>query len=261
MRTMIKGKSIWPILLIIPLLWHGMASRVEACPGCWAGYGPGAERLNKPLADLRIIYEKEGRNALPYIRKALITSTDPLVMRRAATYIVELKDTESIPLMEDMLHALVKRVAFSKFGLGTYDFQGRLAVAHALINFGPSTIVDRIWERYDRLDLDRKSEVPYILNGLKDPKLDERLLEIVNREEDHQLMMGALDVLSFGGSTKALPALRSKVAEWRDKSTKLSANPHPDGPVLYYVPLRIKAEKAISAIEERSTKTDSALSG
>jgi len=260
MRAMMKGKLIW-LVLLIALLWHGMGSSVEACPMCWAGYGPGAERLNKPLADLRIIYEKEGRDALPYIRKALITSTDPLVIRRAATYIVELKDAESIPLMEDMLHALVKRVAFSKFGLGTYDFQGRLTVAHALINFGPSTIADRIWQRYDRLDQDRKSEVPYILNGLKDPKLDERLLEIVNREEDHQLMMGALDVLSFGGSTDTLPALRSKAAEWRDKSAQPSGNPHPDGPVLYYVPLRIKAEKAIAAIEERSEKTDSALSG
>ena len=256
---MMKRKPIW-LLLLIALLWQGMASRVQACPACWAGYGPGAERLNKPLADLRIIYEKEGRNALPYIRKALITSTDPLVIRRAAGYIVELKDTESIRLMEDMLHALVKRVAFSTFGLGTYDFQGRLTVAHALIKFGPSTIVDRIWERYDRLDLDRKSEVPYVLNGLKDPKLDERLLEILNREENHQLMMGALDVLSFGGSTEVLPVLRSKAAEWRDKGAQPAPNPHPNGPVLYYVPLRIKAEKAISAIEERSKKTDSAIS-
>ncbi len=252
MRAMTKGKNIWLLVLIIPFLWHGMGSRVEACPACWTGYGPGAERYNKPLADLRIIYEKEGRGALPYIRTALITSTDPLLIRRAATYIVELKDAESIPLMEDMLHALVKRVAFSKFGLGTYDFQGRLIVAHALINFGQTTIADRIWERYDRLDPDRKSEVPYILNGLKDPKLDERLLEIVNREEDHQLMMGALDVLAFGGSAEALPALRSKAAEWRDKGAEPPGNPRPDGPVLYYVPLRIKAEKAISGIEERT---------
>jgi len=245
------GKYFW-VLFLIPWLWHGLGSVAHACPACWAGYGKGDERFNKPLADLRIIYEKDGRDALPYIKKALTTSTDPLVLRRAAGYIVELNDTDSIPLFEDMLSMLVKRVAFSSFGLETYDFKGRLAVAHALVKFGPTKLGDKIWKRYDRLDLKRKSEVPYILNALQDPKLTERLLEILNREEDHQLMMGALDVLAVGGSVQALPALRSKVVEWSDRTTGTGTNPNPDAPVIYYAPLRINAEKAISAIEERS---------
>jgi len=246
-----KRRYIW-LFLLIPLLWHGLGSYAEACPACWRGYGPGQERFNKPLADLRKIYEKEERDALPYIKEALMTSTDPLVMRRAANYIVELNDTDSILIFEDMLSVLVKRVAFSSFGLDTYDFQGRLAVAHALVKFGPTKLGDKIWEKYDRLDLKRKSEVPFILNGLQDPHLDERLVDILIREEDHQLMMGALDVLAIGGSTEALPALRSKVEEWTDRATGTGTNPNPDAPVIYYAPLRIKAEQAIFAIEERS---------
>ncbi len=247
---MTKTKYIW-LLLLIPLVWHTLGSLAHGCAGCWAGYGPGQERFNKPLADLRKIYEEQGRDALPYIKEALKTSKDPLLMRRAAGYIVELNDTESLPLFEDLLSVLLKRVAFSSFGLDTYDFQGRLAVAHALVNFGPTKLGDKIWERYDRLDFNRKSEVPYILNALQDRKLDERLLEILNREDDHQLMMGALDVLAIGGSTDSLPVLRSKIVEWSNKSTE-TVDTNPDTPVLYYSALRIKAERSISAIEERS---------
>jgi hypothetical protein len=250
-KFMTKRKYIW-LFLLIPFLWHGLGSHAEACAGCWRGYGPGAERFNKPLADLRKIYEKDGRDALPYIKQVLMTSPDPLVMRRAAGYIVELNDTDSIALFEDMLSVLVKRVAFSTFGFGTYDFQGRLAVAHALVKFGPTKVGDKIWKKYDRLDLKRKSEVPYILNALQDPHLEERLVEILNREEDHQLMMGALDVLAIGGTAQTLPALRSKAVEWSDKGAETTDNPNPNDPVLYYSALRIKAERTISAIEEQS---------
>jgi len=223
---------------------------VEACEACFAGYGSGDERFNRPLADLRKIYEKEGRNALPYIRQALMKSPDPLVMRRAAGYIVELRDTDSIPLFEAMLLALVKKGTFSTFGLGTHDSQRRLTVAHTLVKFGPTEIGDRIWEKYDRLDVKRKSEVPSVLNALEDPKLTERLLEIVNRKENHLLMMGALAVLANGGTTEALAALRSKVEEWSDEAAEPVDDSNPDPPA--YSALRIMAERAISAIEERT---------
>jgi hypothetical protein len=245
---MTKRKYIW-LFLLIPLLWHGLGSYAEGCAGCWAGYGPGAERFNKPLADLRIIYEKDGRDALPYIREALRTSTDPLVMRRAAGYIAELNDTDSIPFFEQILSEILKRVAFSRFGFDSYGFQRRLAAAHALPKLGPTKVGEKIWKKYGRLDPNRKFEVPYILNALQDPNLDERLLEILSRKDDHQLMLGALDVLAIGGSAEVLPALRFKVVEWSDSPQ--SADTDPDAPVLYYSALIIKADLAISAIENR----------
>jgi len=244
-----KRRYIW-LFLLIPLLWHGLGCYGEACEACFAGHGSGDERFNKPLADLRKIYEKEGRNALPYIRQALMKSPDPLVVRRATGYIVELRDTDSIPLFEDMLLALVKKGAFSTFGLGTHDSQRRLTVAHALVKLGPTEIGDRIWEKYDRLDVKRKSEVPYVLNALEDPKLTERLLDIVNREENHLLMMGALAVLANGGTTEALAALRSKVEEWSAEPAEPVDDSNPDPPA--YPALIIMAERAISAIEERT---------
>jgi hypothetical protein len=249
MIALTTRRYIW-LFLLIPLVWHGLGCSVEACEACWAGYGSGDERFNKPLADLRKIYEKEGRNALPYIRQALMTSPDPLVKRRAAGYIVELGDTDSIPLLEDMLLALVKRVAFGTFGLSTYDFQGRLIVAHTLVKFGRTEIGDRIWEKYDRLGVKRKSEVPYLLNALEDPKLTERLLEIVNRKENHLLMMGALAVFAIGGTTEDRPALRSKVKEWSAEPSEPTDDSHPDPPA--YPALIMMAERAISAIEKRT---------
>jgi HEAT repeat protein len=237
------------LFLCLFLFLLGWTYQVEACVFCWTGYGKGDERLNKPLADIRIIYEKEGRGALPYIRQTLQTSTDPLVIRRAATYIVALNDRDSIPLLEDMLRELTKRVSFSSFGQDTYNFQGRLAVAHALVKLGTTEVADEIWGKYERLEFSRKSEVPYVLNALDDPQLDERLLQILDREEDHQLKMAALDAFALGGSPKALPALEARVAQWNNVGNETIDKAN-DDPV-YYSVLRVKGEQAIFAIEDR----------
>jgi hypothetical protein len=53
-------------------------------------------------------------------------------------------------------------------------------------------------------------------------------------------------------SERLLPVLRSKVGEWSGKAAQTMDNPDPDAPVLYYTPLRIKTERAISAIKERT---------
>jgi hypothetical protein len=240
------------VFFLMILFLSATGNDAQACFACWAGYGPGEERFNKPLADLRIIYEQKGSDALPYIRKALTTSTDPLVIKRAAGYIVDLNDRNSIPLLEDLLSSLLKRVAFSSFGLGTPDYQGRLAVAHALAKFGPSDMCDKIWKKYDKLGLNRKSEVPFILNALLDPRLTERLLKILCKEEDHQLMIGALDVLALGGGVEALPILSQKTRDWQNTDTKTTHSLKKGTPLLYYSALEIKARRAISAIETRS---------
>jgi hypothetical protein len=228
----------------------GWPRQVEGCVFCWTGYGEGDERLNKPLADIRIVYEEKGREALPYIRATLLTSTDPLVLRRATKYIVELNDRDSIPLLEDMLRELGKRVSFSSFGLDTFNFQGRLAVAHALVQLGSTETANESWSKYERLEFSRRSEVPYVLNALDDPQLDERLLQILDREEDHQLKMGALDAFALGGSRRALPALNARVVYWNDMSKK-AVNKAGDDPVNYYSVLKLKGEQAIFAIEDR----------
>ena len=225
-----------------------------ACFACWAGYGPGEERLNKPLADLRIVYETKGKGSLPYIRDALTTSTDPLVIKRAADYIVKLNDRDSIPYLEDVLSQLTKRVAFSTFGIGTPGYQGRLAVAHALAKLDSPNFADHIWHKYDELGLDRKSEVPYLLNALEDPDLTMRLVTILNYAEDHQLMVGALNVLASGGSSAALAVLREKAGQWEARADQPLDTGKPDNPILHYSVLEIKARRAIDAIEARCNR-------
>ena len=240
------------LLISIFIVFYAWGNMAYACPACYIGSGSGNKRDNKPLTDLRKIYEEKGKDALPYIREALKTGTDPLVIKRAANYLVVLNDTESIPQMENMLLDLIKRVAFTTFGLGIPEFRSRLAVAHALIKFGPTTVGDRIWEKYDRLDWKRKDEVPYILNALKDPRLDERMITILNKAEDHQLMLGALEVLAIGGSAKDLPYLESMATEWRNKGTGTGTNPRPDAQEIDYMPLTIRADNAIYLIKRRN---------
>ncbi len=50
--------------LLLIFLFNATAGLAEACPACWAGYGPGAERFNKALADLRIMYETQGKDMI-----------------------------------------------------------------------------------------------------------------------------------------------------------------------------------------------------
>jgi hypothetical protein len=245
---MVKGIQHVLILLFV---FNAAAGLAEACAGCWTGYGPGAERFNKALADLRIIYETEGKDALPQIKKVLKQSSDPLVQKRAIGYLAALEDPETVPLLEDILYDLVKRVSFSTFGVGSIPFQTRLAAAHTLANLESTRMADKIWRRYDRIDFARKSEVPYVLNALGDPRLNERLSDIVNRCEDHQLMVGALNVLAMGGNEKVLPFLRLKVDEWRNKPAEIDIAASSFSAVEYSI-WRIKAEQAILKIEERN---------
>ena len=104
----------------------------------------------------------------------------------------------------------------------------------------------------DRLGWKRKDEIPYILNALKDPHLDERMITILNKSEDHQLMLGALEVLSIGGSQKALPYLVSMAKEWRNKGAGRGANPRPGAQEIDYMPLTIRADNAIYLIKRRN---------
>ncbi len=120
------------LFLIVLLFTSSPKNQASACPACWAGYGSGDERFNKPLADLRILYEKEGRGALPVIRELAKSHDDPVVKDRAISYLVELEDKAIVPMLEDIITDLTKRVSFSSFGRDSLDFQRRLRAAHAL---------------------------------------------------------------------------------------------------------------------------------
>lgn len=248
-------KKFYYLLIIFAFFPLSLSQIAQACPACWAGYGSGDERFNKPLAELRLLYEREGRGALPAIREALKNQNDPLVKQRAADYIGELKDIESLPLLEQEILEITKKVSFSNFGLGIPEFQTRLKIAHILANLGAKELADRLWAKYDQLDIQRKMEVPYLLNALNDAKLTERLAKILERSEDHQLMLGAIDVLGMGGDSKALPFLRAKLIEWeRIKREDIGAISS-DKPIIYYSVLKIKAAEAISQIEDRQKKS------
>jgi HEAT repeat protein len=245
-------KKIFVDLILVLMVFFLQGTVANACPLCGLAVDESAdERFNKPLANLRILYEQNGKDALPDIRELLRVSADPAVIQRAANYLVDLDDRESFHQMESMLLDLVKQVAFTTFGPGTPGFHSRLSVAYALRRFGPTTVGDRIWEKYDRLDWNRKSEVAYILSALKDPHLDQRMATILNKEEDHQLMQGALEAMIVSGSHESLPFLRSKVKAWVNKPNGIGTNPRPDAPTINYKWLRMKAETAIFFIDNR----------
>ncbi len=206
-----KNIFLWLLFMVLffSLSW---GSNAEGCAACVAAGQLAKENQNRALYALRILYEKEGRAALPTIRESLKSNDNPPLQIRAAGYVVELKDTDSVPLLEEILSELVKRVTFSTFGVRSAEFQTRLFVAHSLAKLGSTRIADRIWERYDQINLQRKMEVPYILNALGDPRLTERLSGIISRSEDHQLMMVTLDVLAMGGNSQtfALPPIEAR---------------------------------------------------
>lgn len=234
------------ILLIISLLYP---PQTLGCPDCWGGYGPGEERYNKPLADLRIIYENHGDQAIDAIHEAFISSKDHLVKQRAIDYIVQLNATGSIPLLEKELYELIKRVSWSAFGVGTPEYDTRVKVAQALAGFGANTIADKLWFGYENLDRPRKSEIPYILFFLNEPLAVDRTIEILNNEKDHILILGALEVLSLAADEKAIPAIRDKMHAW-DIDRQFADSKRRIG-ALEFTIRHIKAQKAIDKIEYR----------
>jgi hypothetical protein len=244
-------RKVCVALIFILIVFFLRTTVAQACSACALDYAED-ESYNQPLADLRAVYEQKGKDAIPDIREALIkASTDRWVVQRAVNYLADLDDRESIPQMEDILLALVKQVAFTTYGVNSPGYHCRLSVAYALRRFGPTSVGDRIWEKYDRLDWKRKSEVPDILSALKDPHLEERMFAILNKEEDHQLMQGALEVMTADGNQQSLHFLHSKVKAWTDKPNGIGTNPRPKEPTIYYKLLVAKAKTAISSIERR----------
>ena len=248
----IKKRKYLLLLLLIPLFSHLLGGKAEGCAACEAAGKLANESENKAFYALRILYERKGRAALPFIRRGLKLDNNLPAQMRAVGYIAELNDTESIPQLEKILSELVKRVSFSTFGLKTTDFRRRWIVAYTLGTLGAPGMADRIWARYDRFTLSKKMEAPSILAALADPKLTEHLMGIISRCEDHQLMIVTLDTMATGGNAQSLPFLRSKIVEWEAKAAENSESVNIDTQVDYFV-LSRKAAQIIPKIEERLT--------
>lgn len=245
-----KGRKYLWLLLLTAFCSHLFGDSAQGCAACVAAGKLAKERENKAFYALRILYEKKGRAALPLFRRALQLEDNPPAQMRAVGYVADLNDTESIPQLERILSELFKRVSFSRFGVETAEFQKRWIVAYALGTLGASGIAERIWARYDRFTLAKKTEVPQILAALGDPLLTEHLMGIINRCEDHQLMIATLNALAKGGNAEAVPFLRSKIIEWESKAAETSGRVDPDTGVDYFV-LSRKAAQVIPKIEER----------
>lgn len=249
--AMTKGRYLW-LLLLVPLGLHFLGGNAEGCAACVAAGKLARESENKAFYALRILYESKGRAALPVIRRALKLDTNPPAQMRAAGYLADLNDTESIPQLERIMSELYKRVSFSKFGVDTIDFQKRWIVAYTLGRLGAAGAAERVWERFDRFGLSKKTEVPHILSALRDPKLTEHLMSIIDGCEDHRLMIVTLDTMAKGGNAQAIPFLRSKIVEWEAKAAETTGSVDIDSQVDYFV-LSRKVAQIIPDIEKRLT--------
>jgi hypothetical protein len=250
-EAMKKGYYLWSILAFLIFCVHLSGGRAEGCAACVAAGKLARESENKAFYALRILYERRGREALPVIRRALALDNNPPAQMRAVGYVAELNDTESIPQLEGILAELHKKVSFSQFGIGTVDFQKRWIVAYTLGTLRAPGVAERIWERYERFTPSKKTEVPYILSALGDTKLTEHLMGIIDRSEDHPLMMATLDTMATGANAEAIPFLKSKIIEWEAKAKATSGSVDIANQVDYFVLSRTAAQ-VIPQIEERA---------
>jgi len=203
-----KRKYTW-LLLLVPFCSHLLGGYAEGCAACEAAGKLARESENKAFFALRLLYEKKGSRALPVIRRALRLDNNPAAQMRAAGYVSDLNDTESIPDLERILSELFKMVSFSEFGVDTADFKRRWIVAYTLGTLRALGVAERIWARYDRFTSAKKTEIPYILSALGDTKLTEHLSAVLDRSDNHALMMSTLDALSTAADAKAIPFLQS----------------------------------------------------
>ena len=246
---MTKGKYLL-LLLLVPFCLHLLGGYAEGCAACVAAGKLARESENKAFYALRLLYEKEGSRALSVIRRALRLDNNPAAQMRAVGYISELNDTESIPDLERIMSELFKKVSFSQFGVDTSDFQRRWIVAYTLGTLRASGVAERIWERYDRFTPSKKTEIPYILSALGDTKLTEHLSVILDRSDNHQLMMATLDAMATATDAKAIPFLESKIVEWEAKARETSGPVDIATQVDFFVLSRVAAQ-VIPKIEEQ----------
>ena len=244
-----KRKYLW-LLLLIALFSHLVGGNAEGCAACVAAGKLARESDNKAFYALRLLYEKEGSRALPVIRRALRLDNNPAAQMRAAGYISDLNDTESVPDLERIMSELFKMVSFSQFGVGTSDFKRRWIVAYTLGTLRAPGVAERIWARYDRFTSAKKTEIPYILSALGDTKLTEHLMAILDRSDNHELMIATLDAMATGANAEAIPFLRSKIVEWVKKAADTSGPVDIETQVDYFVLSRM-ADQVIPKIEER----------
>ena len=215
---------------------------------------PETERFNKRLADFRKMYEANGASALPEIRKTALFDPDPAVRIRAIEYMVQLRDSESVPVLEDIIFELAKRVSFGDLGVGSDGFRVRLKAAHALAGFQATSVSSKLWARFERMDKSRRTEVPYLLNALSDPELTGKLTVMLEICEDHQVLLAVLDTFNLSGGPESLNVLGEKSADWarmHEETRKLRQT----GRSIEYSIRRIKAQKAIRAIKERARRS------
>ena len=240
------------VMLACFMAFSAFPGPAAACPACWAGYGSGDERLNKPLADLRKIYEAKGKAALPYIRNTIKTSSDPLVINRAGGYLVALDDKASLPLLEDMVRSVAKRVSFGSFGLRSYEYRARMAAAHAVSSLGSgASTADFIWQRFARISMERKEEVPYLLSALDDPELESRMFFILDQQEGHQLMINALEALKYSGGRKVIAPLQKLIEHWAVGGQKTNDVNSKAKSSIHYSILAIKGLQVCAALEDK----------
>jgi len=247
--AMTKGKYLW-LLLLVPLGLHLFGGNAEGCAACVAAGKLARESENKAFYALRLLYEKEGSRALPVIRRALRLDNNPAAQMRAAGYISDLNDTKSVPELERIMSELFKMVSFSEFGIDTADFKRRWIVAYTLGTLRAPGVAERIWARYDRFTSAKKTEIPYILSALSDTKLTEHLSAILDRSDDHELMMATLDAMATAADAKAIPFLKSKIVKWEAKARETSGPVDIATQVDFFVLSRM-AEQVIPKIEEQ----------
>ncbi len=244
-----KRKYLW-LLLLIALFSHLVGGNAEGCAACVAAGKLARESENKAFYALRLLYEKEGSRALPVIRRALRLDNNPAAQMRAAGYISDLNDIESVPDLERIMSELFKMVSFSQFGVGTSDFKRRWIVAYTLGTLRAPGVAERIWARYDRFTSAKKTEIPYILSALGDTKLTEHLMAILDRSDDHELMIATLDAMATATDAKAIPFLESKIVEWEAKARETSGPVDIATQVDFFVLSRVAAQ-VIPKIEEQ----------
>ena len=241
------------LIFSIPCIW---VEKATACALCRSLFNPemGEDRADRTIDDLKKKHQENGAAALPILRDALRISlddsNDPLLSQQIIDYMALINDAESIPIMEDILAELVKRVSFSRFGLETPEFLTRLKAAHALAKFASTKIADRIWNGYDRLNQPKKTEIPYILNALEDPKLTERLMHMLNQEEAARDVMSiAMDVMVLSGDRSALLFLEKKENEWNNHYEEAVTTSRV-GASMFYYGLKAKAGEAILRLKK-----------
>ncbi len=187
------------------------ASPARACPVCLEALGGENPRLVALLERI----EKSGEASIPELRALAADPGAETDLRTVATrHLGYFGDRESLSHFREIVLEILNPDSELTFGQGSPTSVLRDAAAEALGVMDEVDVADLVWAGWDELSPSRRIEVPRLLGQLRDPRAQQRQVEILRAADCDALALMVIVELRRTGTSSAVPAIEERREVW-----------------------------------------------